>query len=608
MSRFVRTGFVALVLLLAACVGAYAQTGANVAVVINEASAASIEIGEYYAQKRNIPASNVIRLSTSVEESLTRAAYRASIESPLAKALFDRGIQDRVLYIVLTKGVPLKISGAPGVRGDAASVDSELTLLYRRMTGRDVLVTGTVDNPYHAGAKRVGEARPFSRRDHDIYLVTRLDGFTVEEVRALVDRGLAPARDGRILLDRRKGMAAGPADLWLVEAATTLRELGHGDRVDLVEELPAEEGGPAILGYYSWGSNDPGNRKRRLGLRFTAGSIAATLAGPDARTFAAPPEGWEPAGDLKDRKRIFAQAPQSLTADLISDGVTGAGGNISEPLLGSSIRPQILFPAYLSGFNLAEAFYLALPHLSWQSVIVGDPLCRPFAGRTLTPAEIEAPVEAVTALPGFFAARRMDTVRARSAGAPPEAVALIVKAETLMAAGDTAGARGVLEQVTTLAPGHVEARMQLASLYELASNVNGAVEQYRRVIDLQPRNATALNNLAYRLAIDQKNPSEALPLATRAATLVPADPRIMDTLGWIHHLLGNHAEAVRLLAEAARRTPASADIRLHAAHALAAVGSYAAAEAHLQEAVRLSPAIEARPDVQALRATLSKRR
>ena len=33
-------------------------------------------------------------------------------------------------------------------------------------------------------------------------------------------------------------------------------------------------------------------------------------------------------------------------------------------------------PAYLSGRNLAESYYLALPVLSWQSLIVGDPLCR----------------------------------------------------------------------------------------------------------------------------------------------------------------------------------------------------------------------------------------
>ena len=32
-------------------------------------------------------------------------------------------------------------------------------------------------------------------------------------------------------------------------------------------------------------------------------------------------------------------------------------------------------PAYAHGRNLAESYYLALPFLSWQGVIFGDPLC-----------------------------------------------------------------------------------------------------------------------------------------------------------------------------------------------------------------------------------------
>jgi hypothetical protein len=38
-------------------------------------------------------------------------------------------------------------------------------------------------------------------------------------------------------------------------------------------------------------------------------------------------------------------------------------------------HPEILLPAYYSGRNLAESFYLAIPFLSWQNIVVGDPLC-----------------------------------------------------------------------------------------------------------------------------------------------------------------------------------------------------------------------------------------
>jgi uncharacterized protein (TIGR03790 family) len=597
----------AVAVVLGTCTAARAQTGVNVAVIINDASPDSIEIGEYYARKRDVPASNIIHILAPIEESITRAAYGETVERPIVRALIERGIQDRVLYIVLTKGVPLKIAGRAGLRGDAASVDSELALSYRKMTGRDVGVTGTAENPYYAGTRALGEARPFNRREHDVYLVTRLDGFTVKDVLALVDRGAAASRDGRILLDRRAGPTGAP-EIWLLDAATTLRELGHGNRVDVVEAPSPQGTTDALLGYFSWGSNDPANHRRRLGLRFSPGAIAATLAGTDARTFAMPPDTWEPGGDPRDRSRIFAGGTQSLIADMIRDGVTGAAGNVSEPLLASAIRPQILFPAYLSGFNLAESFYLALPHLSWQTVVVGDPLCRPFEGRALTDADIESPREPVTGLPGYFAERRMSVVRERNRNAPAEAIALIVRADIQLSAGDRDGARRTLEDVTRRAPDLGEQHLQLAGLYEDAGDFEAAMQRYRRVLELEPRHVVALNNLAYRVAVYSKAPSEALVLARRAAALAPQDPRVLDTLGWINHLLGNSAEAVRLLTEATARAPRASEIRLHAAFALAAAASYAAAENHLNEAIRLSPKLASRPDVEELRATLSKRR
>ena len=96
---------------------------------------------------------------------------------------------------MLTKGVPLKIRGTGGPRGTQASVDSELALLYRELIQGPAPPEGPVPNPYfHASA-----TAPFNRADHDIYLVTRLDGYTWEDIRGLVDRAIAPARYGKFV-------------------------------------------------------------------------------------------------------------------------------------------------------------------------------------------------------------------------------------------------------------------------------------------------------------------------------------------------------------------------------------------------------------------------
>jgi uncharacterized protein (TIGR03790 family) len=61
--------------------------------------------------------------------------------------------------------------------------------------------------------------------------------------------------------------------------------------------------------------------------------------------------------------------------DYLHEGATGASGHVYEPYLSTIARPDYLFPAYYEGRNLAESYYLAMPVLSWQNIVLGDPLC-----------------------------------------------------------------------------------------------------------------------------------------------------------------------------------------------------------------------------------------
>ena len=110
---------------------ASAQGPENVAVIINDASAASQRIGDYYVRQRNIPAENVIHIRTVEDETISRELYALTIERPIAVALTRGQLQDRVLYLVLTKGVPIRINGTSGLNGTVGSVDSELTQIGR---------------------------------------------------------------------------------------------------------------------------------------------------------------------------------------------------------------------------------------------------------------------------------------------------------------------------------------------------------------------------------------------------------------------------------------------------------------------------------------------
>lgn len=577
---------VALFLLFAR--GLYAQSGENVLIVANDKVPGSVQVAERYEKARHVPGDQLLRLNAPPTEEITHAEFDRDIQAPIAKWLASGARQDRILYIVLARGIPLRISGTPGRNGTTASVDSELTLLYRRMTGVAASTSGPIANPYYAGAAGIDTLKRLTHKTHDIYLVTRLDGFSVDDALGLVDRGASPSKDGRILLDSVPATPA--ADLrskWLESAAARLRAAGLNDRVVYETTSRALQNETGVLGYYSWGSNDPSLTARTQGLRFVPGALASMFLSTDARTFLQPPAGWTP-GRLFG-PRDFAGSTQSLSGDLVRSGATGVAGQVAEPYLDGAVRPDILFPAYIAGFNLAEAFYLATPYVSWQTVVLGDPLCAPFRATPVQGSDLNPAIDPDTELPLWFSARRLAAVAAQG---PPALQKLMLRAEARLAREDLDGAIEALTGAVALDDKFAPAGYLLASTYERNKRYTDAEAVYRRILALNGDDAVALNNLAYSLAVRGHQPKEALPLATRAASLAPANAFMSDTLGWIHHLLGNNQEALRLIEPASRVLSENAESQLHAAVVYAALGRLDSATKALRAAGQLDPALK----------------
>lgn len=582
---------------------ALAQTAGNVLLVVNETSEDSVKIGEHYAKARAIPADQVLRIKMPVAELIARSGYQQLIEQPLVAWFNKHSAHDRILYIVLTKGLPLRIDGTAGRNGTVSSVDSELTLLYRKLVGLPIAPQGQVANPYFLGTEPAAKAKRFSHRDHDIFLVTRLDGFTASDVIAMIDRGVKAAPAGHIVLDQKADLTPAPGENWLKDAATALHRDGFAERTVLESTTRPFTGQEPVIGYYSWGSNDPALRSRNTTLNFAPGAIAAMFLSSDARTFQEPPLQWA-AGDSRDAQRVYAGSSQSLTGDLIRSGVSGAAGYVAEPYGDGAIRPDVLFPAYVAGLNLAEAFYLATPYLSWQSVVVGDPLTSPFGSKRAATDEIASPaIDPATELPEFFAARRLKAVQ--GAGVPTAALQHWLRGEVRFARGDHAGAREALTASVALEPRMIRAQHLLGTIQEQAQQYDEAIATYRAILDTQPNDAAAMNNLAFALAVRKNDPVSALPLARRAHDLLKA-VETADTLGWVLHLSGDHAGAAQLFGDIVRTPVKDAEILLHAAIVFAAVGRPDAAATELGRALALDNTLDTREDVKKLRARLGR--
>jgi uncharacterized protein (TIGR03790 family) len=582
-----------------------AQTGRQVLLVINSASEDSRRIGERYAAAREVPADQVVRLDLPLTDEISSRDYQSRLERPLAGWFTKTGAQDRILYIVLTRGVPLRISGTGGLEGTVASVDSELTLLYRRLTGRPAPIAGRIENPYYLGDRPIASVQPFTHESFDIFLVSRLDGFSVEDVLGLIERGKATsAPGGTFVLDMKATLIDRGGDAWLRSAAARLRELGFGDRVKLDESADVVTNQSHVLGYYSWGSNDPAIHQRTFNLTFDPGALAGMYVSTDGRTFARPPDSWQ-IGTWEKRDSYYAGSPQSLAGDLIHAGVTGIAAHVAEPYLDATIRPQILFPAYVRGLNLVESFYLAMPYLSWQTVVIGDPLCAPFPRTAPAQSLLEPAIDTATDLPPFFAARRIEVIAGQTRGMKPEGLRFALQGETRLARNDLPGARQAFEAAVMAEPRLDTANRTLAELYEKDGQFEKAVDRYRRVLANSPNDVIALNNLAFCLAVRLNRPKDGLPQAQRAYTLSNGAPLIADTYGWLLHLTGDRAQALGILQFAAGGAPAVGEVRFHYAVVLSITGDRVTAQRELAKALELDPSLKTRDDVIALQRTLT---
>ena len=365
-------------MVLATPVSAAPLGPAEVAVVFNKAVPESEKLAKLYCEARKIPESNLIGLNAPTTADISRAEYDGTLRNPLRLEFERRGfwerakdpngiilpISNKIRVLVTMRGIPLRIKPDPRPKDfkedpknpiaprDEAAVDSELSLF-----GVEGLpVKGVIDNKYFNSEISITEARlPF------VMLTARIDASSA----AVCERMIRDAVEtetaglwGMAYVDIANKFPQG--DKWLDAIITENLKAGIPTVVDRFNDTfpknyPMTEAA-LYYGWYDWNLSGPFLNPK---FTFRKGAVAMHL-----HSFSA---------------EQLTDATKNWSAPLLLKGAAATIGNVYEPYLHLTHFYDILHRRLLAGFTFVEAAWMAMPVASWQGIVLGDPLYRPFA-------------------------------------------------------------------------------------------------------------------------------------------------------------------------------------------------------------------------------------
>jgi uncharacterized protein (TIGR03790 family) len=172
----------------------------RVLILANDRAPESLGVARYYAERRQIPLTNILRLKTNPGETLSLDEYKEQIENPLRKFLDanNGAMRHQILYIVPVYGIPLKVP-------DKLGVDSMISFMYAGHDEQKPPLRNPYSGPTGSRPPKFAEWSdgPAAAANFKMFVVTRLDGPTAAIARGLVDKAI----EGEKTVTRKTGVA-----------------------------------------------------------------------------------------------------------------------------------------------------------------------------------------------------------------------------------------------------------------------------------------------------------------------------------------------------------------------------------------------------------------
>lgn len=306
----------------------------ELAVIVNEADPSSVAIGDYYQKRRGIPEGNMIRVSFPPgSDNLPRYQFES------VKRLVEDRTPPQVQAYALAWMAPFRV--------DCMSITSAFALGFDPAYCSTKCGETRPSGYFHSASRA-----PFT--DHGIRPAMMLAGRTVQDVRKLIDRGIAsdrtyPTGTGYLLntSDTHRRVRAVTFD-------KTIEALGAAIRLQRVDaDFISDK--RDVLFYFTGLAKVP----ELDTLGFVPGAMADHLTSFGGR---------------------LTESTQMSSVRWLEAGATASYGTVAEPcnILSKFPQPAVAMWHYLEGDTVIEAYWKSVARPG-EGVFIGEPLAAPFA-------------------------------------------------------------------------------------------------------------------------------------------------------------------------------------------------------------------------------------
>ncbi len=346
--------------------------------VVQGRSPVALETAREYLRLRPIPASHVLVLEDAPLSSITDLeTFRRTLWEPLQAFLDQAPFGADIDLVIWTPGFPYGIRFDPSDYGEfpkyvtpVASLTGLTSLGPLAFGGDAAWLDLEHPQPAFVRARETTRALPRDLRLQGFRASVLLgwsgeNGNSLPEILACLQRGReadATRPEGVVYLMRNQNVRSKTRQPFFAETVELLGDLGgRGEILDGIlpegrEDVLGVVGGSAVFDWPAAGST------------LLPGALAEHLTSSGA---------------------AFQTPNQTKTSAWIRAGAAGTSGTVTEPYaLAQKFPLPELHVHYRRGATLAEAFHQSVAS-PYQLLVVGDPLCRPFA--SLTPPRLLEP-------------------------------------------------------------------------------------------------------------------------------------------------------------------------------------------------------------------------